>query len=120
MLVGAGRRRAPCSGCFLDNGVLTYAFNGMYVADPMTSVLKLFSVLAVGFMLVYAQGYARDRGMWKGELFTLTLFALLGIMRDDLGEQPAGDLPRPGAAGAVAVRAGGAAARRRARRARRR
>jgi NADH-quinone oxidoreductase subunit N len=65
---------------FLDNRVLTYAFNGMYVADPMTSVLKLFSVLAVGFMLVYAQGYARDRGMWKGELFTLTLFALLGIM----------------------------------------
>src|SRR5512134_1894744 len=65
---------------FLDNHVLTYAFNGMYVADPMTSVLKLFSVFAVGFMLVYAQGYARDRGMWKGELFTLTLFALLGIM----------------------------------------
>jgi NADH-quinone oxidoreductase subunit N len=65
---------------FLDNGVLTYAFNGMYVADPMTSVLKLFSVIAVGFMLVYAQGYARDRGLWKGELFTLTLFALLGIM----------------------------------------
>jgi NADH-quinone oxidoreductase subunit N len=65
---------------FLDMGVLTYAFNGMYVADPMTSVLKLFAVLAVAFMLVYAQGYARDRGMWKGEIFTLTLFALLGIM----------------------------------------
>src|SRR5512139_2223821 len=65
---------------FLDNRVLTYAFNGMYVADPMTSVLKLFSVIAVSFMLVYAQGYARDRGLWKGELFTLTLFALLGIM----------------------------------------
>jgi NADH-quinone oxidoreductase subunit N len=46
----------------------------------MTSVLELFAVIAVGFMLVYAQGYARDRGLWKGELFTLTLFALLGIM----------------------------------------
>jgi NADH-quinone oxidoreductase subunit N len=65
---------------FLDNGVLTYAFDGMYVADPMTSSLKLFAVIAVGFMLVYAQGYARDRGMWKGELFTLTLFALLGTL----------------------------------------
>jgi NADH-quinone oxidoreductase subunit N len=65
---------------FVGNDVLIYAFNGMYVADPMTSALKLFAVLAVGFMLVYAQGYARDRGMWKGELFTLTLFALLGIM----------------------------------------
>jgi NADH-quinone oxidoreductase subunit N len=65
---------------FLDNEVLTYAFGGMYVTDPMANVLKLFAILAVGFMLVYAQGYARDRGMWKGELFTLSLFALLGIM----------------------------------------
>jgi NADH-quinone oxidoreductase subunit N len=61
-------------------GTVIYAFGGMYVADQMTSVLKLFSVLAAGFMLVYAQGYARDRGLWKGELFSLTLFALLGIM----------------------------------------
>jgi NADH-quinone oxidoreductase subunit N len=65
---------------FLDAGAVVYAFGGMYVADPMTGVLKLFAVLAAGFMLVYAQGYARDRGIWKGELFSLTLFALLGIM----------------------------------------
>ncbi len=65
---------------FPGRGVVMYAFGGMYVTDPMTNVLKLFAVLAVGFMLVYAQGYARDRGIWKGELFTLTLFALLGIM----------------------------------------
>jgi NADH-quinone oxidoreductase subunit N len=62
------------------SGSVVYAFGGMYVADQMTGVLKLFSVLAAGFMLVYAQGYARDRGLWKGELFSLTLFALLGIM----------------------------------------
>ena len=86
---------------------------GTYVADPMTNVPKLFSVLAIGFMLVYAQGHARDRGMWKGELFTLTLFALLGIMLDDLGEQSAGDRPRPRTAGAVALRAGRPAPRRR-------
>lgn len=65
---------------FLGNNVLLYAFNYMFVVDPMTNVLKLFAILAAGAMLVYAQGYARDRGMWKGELFTLTLFALLGIM----------------------------------------
>ena len=53
---------------FLDNRVLTYAFNGMYVADPMTSVLKLFSVIAVGFMLVYAQGYARDREIGRAHV----------------------------------------------------
>jgi NADH-quinone oxidoreductase subunit N len=71
---------AAVTWLFLSNNVLLYAFGGMYVVDPMTSVLKLFAVLAAGFMLVYAQGYARDRGIWKGELFTLTLFALLGIM----------------------------------------
>src|SRR4029453_3192657 len=29
---------------------------------------------------VCAQSYARARGIWKGELFSLTLFTLLGIM----------------------------------------
>ncbi|MDH5209443.1 MAG: NADH-quinone oxidoreductase subunit N, partial [Burkholderiaceae bacterium] len=71
---------AAVTWSFLDGGAVVYAFGGMYVADPMTGVLKLFAVLAAGFMLVYAQGYARDRGIWKGELFSLTLFALLGIM----------------------------------------
>jgi NADH-quinone oxidoreductase subunit N len=65
---------------FLSGGVVTYAFGGMFVTDPMANVLKLFSIVTVALVLVYAQSYARDRGLWKGELFTLTLFALLGIM----------------------------------------
>jgi NADH-quinone oxidoreductase subunit N len=65
---------------FLSGGVVTYAFGGMFVTDPMANVLKLFAIVAVALVLVYAQSYARDRGLWKGELFTLTLFALLGIM----------------------------------------
>jgi len=64
---------------FLDNDLVQYAFGGMYVTDPMANLLKLFSVLGVGLVLVYAQGYARDRGLWKGELFTLSLFVLLGV-----------------------------------------
>ena len=60
------------------SGVVEYAFAGMYVADPMAHVLKLFSVATTALMLIYAQGYSRDRGIWKGELFTLSLFALLG------------------------------------------
>ena len=59
-------------------GEVVYAFGRMYVADPMAHVLKLFGVLTTALMLVYAQGYARARGLWKGELFTLSLFALLG------------------------------------------
>jgi len=65
---------------FVSAGVVTYAFGGMYVTDPMASLLKLVAVIAVALVIVYSQSYARDRGIWKGELFTLTLFALLGIM----------------------------------------
>src|SRR4030095_5977483 len=64
----------------LSAGLVTYAFNGMYVTDPMANVLKLFSIATVAVMLIYSQSYARDRGLWKGEIFTLTLFALLGIL----------------------------------------
>ncbi len=74
-LAGAG---AIC-WFFLDNDLVQYAFGGMYVTDPMANLLKLFAALGVGLMLVYAQGYARDRGIWKGEIFTLALFCLLGI-----------------------------------------
>lgn len=63
----------------LANDLVAYAFGNMYVTDPMANVLKLFSLVCAGLALVYAQGYARDRGIWKGELFTLTLFAVLGI-----------------------------------------
>jgi NADH-quinone oxidoreductase subunit N len=57
-----------------------YAFGGMFVADPMAQVLKLFACLATGFALVYAQNYARARAIWRGELFSLALFTLLGVM----------------------------------------
>jgi len=64
----------------LDPQVVQYAFGGMFVSDPMAQVLKLFSCLATGFALVYAQNYARARAMWRGEFFSLTLFTLLGVM----------------------------------------
>jgi len=57
-----------------------YAFNGMYVADTLGHVLKLSSYLAVAATIVYARAYAADRGMHRGELYALALFALLGQM----------------------------------------
>ncbi|MEH6458874.1 NADH-quinone oxidoreductase subunit NuoN [Chitinimonas sp. JJ19] len=56
------------------------AFSGMFVADAMSDVLKLGMYGAVGLMLAYSRSYAADRGMYRGELFTLSLFALLGMM----------------------------------------
>jgi NADH-quinone oxidoreductase subunit N len=63
----------------LSDDLVGYAFGGMYVADPLAALLKIFTCLTVGLTLVYARPYARDRGLWKGELFTLALFATLGI-----------------------------------------
>ena len=57
-----------------------YGFNGMYIADAMAHVLKLASYVAVAVTMVYARGYAADRGMHRGELYALALFALLGQM----------------------------------------
>ncbi|MGE5337244.1 MAG: NADH-quinone oxidoreductase subunit NuoN [Gemmatimonadota bacterium] len=77
-LLTLGVVAAICVGLLADDTV-AYAFGRMYVADPLAHVLKIFACICGALMLVYAQGYARDRGLWKGELFTLSLFVLLGI-----------------------------------------
>jgi NADH-quinone oxidoreductase subunit N len=56
------------------------AFGGMYVADGLGHVLKLAAYVAVAATLVYGRVYAGDRGMDRGELYALALFALLGVM----------------------------------------
>jgi len=52
---------------------------GMVVADPMGHLLAFFACVATIVTLVYARPYAESREMLKGELFTLSLFSLLGI-----------------------------------------
>ena len=71
---------AWCCWRLLDGQQVQYAFGGMFVSDPMAQVLKLFACLATALGLVYAQSYARARAMWRGELFSLALFTLLGVM----------------------------------------
>jgi NADH-quinone oxidoreductase subunit N len=63
----------------LDNGASVYAMQKMVVTDAMGHLLALCATLAVMGSLVYAQTYASHREMLKGELFTLSMFALLGI-----------------------------------------
>ncbi len=64
---------------YFNDGATTYAMQGMVVADPMGHLLAFFACLATLVTLVYARPYAESREMLKGELFTLTLFSLLGI-----------------------------------------
>jgi NADH-quinone oxidoreductase subunit N len=56
------------------------AFYGMYVSDGLGHLLKLAAYVAVAVTLVYGRAYAADRGMDRGELYALALFALLGVM----------------------------------------
>ncbi|QHJ01182.1 NADH-quinone oxidoreductase subunit NuoN [Xylophilus rhododendri] len=57
-----------------------YGFSNMVVSDPMGNWLKCFSGIAMMVTLVYGRPYAADREMTRGgELFTLGMFALLGM-----------------------------------------
>ncbi|MGV2908033.1 NADH-quinone oxidoreductase subunit NuoN [Achromobacter sp. AGC25] len=63
------------------NGVAGATFHGLYVTDELSHLLKIASYIAVGATLVYGRVYAQVRDMLKGgELYVLTLFALLGQM----------------------------------------
>jgi NADH-quinone oxidoreductase subunit N len=57
-----------------------YLFNGLFVFDLMSNLLKLVSYLAVWATLVYSREYLVDRGLLRGEFLTLLLFSLLGMM----------------------------------------
>ena len=72
-------------GCFLITFLTASTepvttFSGMFVDDLMSDVLKLLTYLGVMTMLVYSRAYVAERGLFRGELFVLALFATLGMM----------------------------------------
>ena len=67
-------------GVYASSGATVVAFGGMVVSDPMGNWLKCFATVALMVTLVYGRQYAGQRDMLRGgELFTLSLFALLGM-----------------------------------------
>nr|WP_315430526.1 NADH-quinone oxidoreductase subunit NuoN [uncultured Albidiferax sp.] len=67
-------------GLYANGNTTLYGFGNMVVSDPMGNWLKCFATIAVMVTLVYGRPYAGDRGMLQGgEMFTLSLFALLGM-----------------------------------------
>jgi NADH-quinone oxidoreductase subunit N len=54
-------------------------FSGSYIADPLARLLKMFTLLIVGVVFVYSNGYLRERDLLKGEYYMLGLFATLGM-----------------------------------------
>lgn len=78
---------AVCTGLSLadfNSGATTYTFYNMFVSDPMSNLLKVFSYIAVALTLIYSRQYGTDRGMLSGtlggEFYVLALFSLLGQM----------------------------------------
>ena len=62
------------------SGLNQYGFGKLVVSDQMGNWLKCFAALAVLVTLVYGRPYAGARDMLRGgELFTLSLFGLLGM-----------------------------------------
>lgn len=55
-------------------------FDGSYIRDPMSDVLKVAILLVSFIAFLYAKDYLRDRDLFKGEFYTLGLFAVLGMM----------------------------------------
>jgi len=51
------------------------AFHGFYIADGISQAAKLAMYLATAALFVYAKPYNQLRGIFKGEYYTLAMFA---------------------------------------------
>jgi NADH-quinone oxidoreductase subunit N len=65
---------------YATGGQVAFTFNNMFVSDAMANVLKVFIYIAVALCMVYSRAYLADRGLYRGEFFTLSLFCTLGMM----------------------------------------
>ncbi len=55
-------------------------FHGMFVRDQVAEILKVFTLLSVLLVFVLGRPYLRERNLFQGEFYSLTLFATLGVM----------------------------------------
>ncbi|MBI5447365.1 MAG: NADH-quinone oxidoreductase subunit NuoN [Gammaproteobacteria bacterium] len=58
----------------------TSAFFGMFMADPLSSLLNVFICLTSLFSFLYARSFLEETKMPLGEYYTLGLFSVLGMM----------------------------------------
>lgn len=79
---------ALCAGLSINGfnaGAKTYAFDALFVSDPLSNLLKICSYIAVAVTMIYSRQYITERGMVSsgslgGEFYVLALFSLLGQM----------------------------------------
>jgi len=64
----------------VDGATSVTAFSESFIRDPMGDVLKVFSFVIMGLIYTYSKFYLRGFKMFRADFFTLSLFALLGVM----------------------------------------
>ena len=57
-----------------------FAFNGLFVDDPMGDLLKVAICLLSATVFIYSRQYNQDRNIFKNEYYVLGLFAVCGMM----------------------------------------
>jgi NADH-quinone oxidoreductase subunit N len=55
-------------------------FDGTYVRDTLSDVLKVAIYVVTFGVFLYSKDYLRDRGLFKGDFYVLGLFGMLGAM----------------------------------------
>ncbi len=66
--------------CVAGSGGHGTVLNGMFVRDTAADVMKGGILLTTALTFVYAWPFLRERGLYKGEVTLLLLFAALGMM----------------------------------------
>ena len=76
-----------CAGlnlAFLVDADTIFTFDGMFVSDPMSNLLKIGCYIAVAGSFVYSREFVAERALVSGErggeFYPMALFALLGQM----------------------------------------
>jgi NADH-quinone oxidoreductase subunit N len=64
----------------VDGARAVTAFNDTFVRDAMADVLKLFAYVILALVYTYSKFYLRNFKLFRTDFYTLTLFALLGVM----------------------------------------
>ena len=68
-------------GDYLFDGVQSVtAFKDSFIRDQMGDVLKVFSFVIMGLIFTYSKFYLRSFNLFRSDFYTLSLFALLGVM----------------------------------------
>jgi NADH-quinone oxidoreductase subunit N len=65
---------------WVSNGETQILFDGSYVRDPVSDMVKIGLLIVTLFAVVYAKDYLVQQDIYRGEYFMLVLFATLGMM----------------------------------------